>query len=138
MRFHPYLTFDGSCAEAFAFYQEVFGGPLDVITMAEAPDGVPEGGDPDLVMHASLTTDGGATLLGSDRRDGDLAGPVHGMFVFAELPTREEAHRVFDELAERGSVHTPIGETFFSPAYGICNDRFGIAWMVLAETVPGG
>ena len=37
MRFHPYLTFDGNCAAAFARYQEIFGGPLDVLTMAEAP-----------------------------------------------------------------------------------------------------
>ena len=65
MHFHPYLTFTGNCAEAFAFYQEVFGGPLDLLTMAEAPGGPPpEGMDPDAVMHASLTTEGGALAHG--------------------------------------------------------------------------
>ena len=38
MHFHPYLTFNGTCAEAFTRYQEIFGGPLDLLTMAEAPD----------------------------------------------------------------------------------------------------
>jgi PhnB protein len=27
----------------------------------------------------------------------------------------------------------PIGATFFSPAFGMCIDRFGIPWMVLAD-----
>ena len=55
-----YLTFTGNYAEAFTRYQEIFGGPLDLLTMAEAPGGAPEGTDPDVVMHASLTTEGGA------------------------------------------------------------------------------
>ena len=137
MHFHPYLTFDGNCAEAFARYQEVFGGPLDVLTMAEAPDGPPEGLDPDLVMHAALTTDGGALLMGADQPTGERSGAVHGMCVNVELPTKEEAHRVFDELAEGGTVQMPIGETFFSHAFGMCVDRFGTPWMVMAGTFPG-
>jgi PhnB protein len=137
MRFHPYLTFDGNCAAAFARYQEIFGGPLDVLTMAEAPDGAPAGVDPDLVMHAALTTDGGALLMGADHPTGELTSPVHGMCVNVELPTKEEAHRVFDDLAEGGTVQMPMGETFFSHAFGTCVDRFGTPWMVMAGTFPG-
>ena len=137
MRFHPYLTFDGNCAAAFARYQEIFGGPLDVLTMAEAPDGVPEGVDPDLVMHAALTTDGGALLMGADHPTGELTSPVHGMCVNVELPTKEEAHRVFDDLAEGGTVQMPMAETFFSHAFGMCVDRFGTPWMVMAGSMPG-
>jgi PhnB protein len=136
MHFHPYLTFNGNGADAFTFYQDVFGGPLDVLTMAEAPGGAPDGVDPELVMHAALTTDGGALLMGADHPTGDL-GPVHGMCVNVELPTKEEAHRVFDELSEGGTVQMPIGETFFSHAFGMCTDRFGTPWMVMAGTQPG-
>ena len=137
MHFHPYLTFDGACAEAFAWYQEIFGGPLDVLTMAEAPDGAPDGVDPDLVMHAALRTDAGGLLMGADHPAGEPVGPVHGMCVNVELPTKEEAHRVFDELAEGGTVQMPMGETFFSHAFGMCTDRFGTPWMVMAGTMPG-
>ena len=38
MSFNPYLFFDGDCAEAFAHYQEVFGGDLQVLTQAEVPE----------------------------------------------------------------------------------------------------
>ena len=137
MHFHPYLTFNGNCADAFAFYQEVFGGPLDLLTMADAPGSPPEGMDPDTVMHASLTTDGGALLMGADHPTGQFTGPVHGMCVNVELPTKEEAHRVFDELSEGGTVQMPMGETFFSHAFGMCIDRFGTPWMVMAGTMPG-
>ena len=137
MRFHPYLTFDGNCADAFARYQEIFGGPLDVLTMAEAPDGPPAGLDPELVMHATLTTDGGALLMGADQPTAERTDAVHGMCVNVELPTTEEAHRVFDELAEGGTVQLPMGETFVSHAFGMCVDRFGTPWMVMAGTFPG-
>jgi len=136
MHFHPYLTFNGNCADAFTFYQEVFGGPLDLLTMADAPGGLPEGVDPDTVMHASLTTDGGALLMGADHPTGQFTGPVLGMCVNVELPTKEEAHRVFDELSEGGTVQMPMGETFFSHAFGMCIDRFGTPWMVMAGTMP--
>jgi PhnB protein len=137
MHFHPYLTFNGNCAEAFTRYQAIFGGPLDLMTMAEAPGGAPEGASPDAVLHASLTTDGGAVLLGADHPTGDFPGPVHGMCVNVELPTKEEAHRVFDELSEGGTVQMPMGETFFSHAFGMCIDQFGTPWMVMAGTMPG-
>ena len=137
MHFHPYLTLNGNCAEAFARYQEIFGGPLDLLTMAEAPEGPPPGTDPNLVMHAALTTDGGALLMGADHPTGELTGPVHGICVNVELPTKEEAHRVFDELSEGGTVQMPMAETFFSHAFGMCVDRFGTPWMVMAGTMPG-
>ena len=37
-------------------------------------------------------------------------------------------------LSEGGQVQQPLTETFFSPAFGMVADRFGVSWMVL---VPG-
>ena len=34
---------------------------------------------------------------------------------------------------EGGNVTQPLIETFFSPAFGMCTDRFGTPWMVSAE-----
>jgi PhnB protein len=28
----------------------------------------------------------------------------------------------------------PLGKTFFSPAFGMVNDTFGVLWMVIAES----
>ena len=34
-------------------------------------------------------------------------------------------------LAEGGQVQMPMGKTFFSPAFGMVNDKFGVLWMVM-------
>jgi len=48
-----------------------------------------------------------------------------------------EAKRVFDALSQGGEVQQPIAETFFASAFGMCTDRFGIPWMVMAEPPEG-
>ena len=45
-----------------------------------------------------------------------------------------QARRAFDALSEGGSVQMPLQKTFWSPAYGMVKDRFGVHWMVM---VPG-
>jgi PhnB protein len=130
MAFHPYVFFsDGTCREAFTRYQEIFGGQLDIMTMADAPpDAAMPGAPADAVMHASLTI-GDALLMGSDDPTGD-GGPKIGAAVSYSAPDDAEAKRIFDALAEGGSVTMPFSPTFFSRGFGMCTDRFGVPWMV--------
>ena len=44
-----------------------------------------------------------------------------------------EAARIFDALGDGGEIQMPLGETFFSPAFGMCIDRFGTPWMIMAD-----
>jgi PhnB protein len=44
--------------------------------------------------------------------------------------TPEEAERVFKALAEGGTVHMPIAETFWAHRFGALQDRYGKGWMV--------
>lgn len=129
MSFAPYLFFSGNCREAFTRYHEVLGGELYLMPMSEVPDGseVPEG-SPDLIIHAALNIDG-SFLMASDDPTGD-AGGAKGISVSYVVKDAGEAKRVFDALAEGGEVTAPLSETFFSPMFGMCVDRFGIAWMV--------
>jgi PhnB protein len=133
MAFHAYLFFGGNCREAFTRYQQVFGGDLQVITMKDAPtdEQMPDV-NPDLVLHAALTV-GDSLLMGSDDPMADDFGPVQGMMVTSSVVDAAEANRVFDALAEGGETTQPIIETFFSPAFGMCVDRFGTPWMVVAD-----
>jgi PhnB protein len=131
MAFHPYLFFSGNCREAFTRYQEVFGGELFVMTMGEVPGETPPDADPNLVIHAALTI-GDALLMASDDPTGD-GGPKVGISVSYNSPDPDEVRRVFDALAEGGEVSQPLIETFFSPAFGMCTDRFGIPWMFSAD-----
>jgi PhnB protein len=132
MAFDPYLFFGGNCREAFTRYEEIFGGELQLITMADTPDGEDVPADQaDLILHAALTRDG-RMLMGSDDPTTDDFGPVQGMMVSYSASDADDARTVFDALAEGGSVNQALTETFFSPAFGMCVDRFGTPWMVSA------
>jgi len=45
-----------------------------------------------------------------------------------------EAQRLFTALGEGGQVQMPMTKTFFSPAFGMVADRFGVSWMVLVKS----
>jgi PhnB protein len=139
MTFHPYLFFGGNCRQAFTRYNEIFGGELTVMTMADAPAGEGEvpAGKEDYVIHAAIVG-GDALLMGSDDPMSDDFGPVQGMMVSYSATDADDAKRVFDALAEGGQVNQELIETFFSPAFGMCVDRFGTPWMVSAEPAQEG
>ena len=130
MDFQPYLFFGGNCRDAFTRYEEVFGGELTLITMADTPDAqeVPAE-QADLIIHAALTS-GDTLLMGSDDPTTDDFGPVQGMMVSYAATDADDARRVYDALSEGGQVTQELTETFFSPAFGMCVDRFGTPWMV--------
>ena len=79
-------------------------------------------------------------LMGSDDPTTDDFGPVQGMMVSYSASDADDARTVFEALAEGGSVNQALTETFFSPAFGMCVDRFGTPWMVsaAAEEAPAG
>jgi len=129
-----YRFFSNTCREAMEFYQDVFGGSLDVMTFAQLPpsEAGPEGIDPDLVMHSSLTFPDGGMLMASDDPSGD-GGPVKGVSLHHSAATIEEGERIFARLSEGGEVGMPFEEVFWALRFGDCTDRFGTAWMVSVD-----
>jgi len=129
MAFRPYLFFGGNCREAFTRYKEIFGGELSIVTPKDMPADQPaEQGD--WVMHAALTI-GDELLVASDDPMTEHFGPVQGMMVNYDAPDVSEAKRVFDALADGGTVSQELMPTFFSVAFGMCTDRFGTPWMIV-------
>jgi PhnB protein len=130
MAFRPYLFFGGNCRDAFTRYKEVFGGELHLLTMSDVPGEEPPPGAGDMIIHAALTI-GEDVLMGSDDPMNESFGPVQGMMVSYDAADDGEAKRVFDALAEGGSVNQELTPTFFSTAFGMCVDRYGTPWMVV-------
>lgn len=133
MSFQPYLFFGGNCREAFTRYQEIFGGELVLLTMADMPsEEPPPSATADFIMHAALKV-GDQLLMASDDPTTDDFGPVTGMMLYFGTAEPAEAQRVWDALAEGGTATMPMTPTSWSPLYGMCTDRFGTPWMVSAE-----
>ena len=130
MELNPYLLFSGNCAEAFKFYERLLGGRIVMMqTHGETPAKDHVSPDwRDKVIHVRLEV-GDQALMGSDAPPEHFAKP-QGFSVSISVASPDEARRIFAGLAENGTVTMPFGETFWSPAFGMTVDRFGIPWMV--------
>jgi PhnB protein len=129
----PYLNFNGTCAEAFKFYERVLGGRLEALmTNAESPVANQVPADQrDRVLHARLVV-GDTVLMASDAPPEYYSKP-QGFFVSIQADDAAAGERIFQALAEGGSVTMPFERTFWAERFGMLVDRFGIPWMVNCE-----
>ncbi|MBI1416007.1 MAG: VOC family protein [Limimaricola sp.] len=131
----PYLHFRGQCAEALAFYADVFGGTdLQMMRYGEGPDAQADWAGSQRILHGQVSL-GDGTLMASDYPPGVEGDPQAGFSVMQTAPDVARGQAVFDRLAEGGAVVNPFGPTFFSPGFGMVRDRFGTAWII--STMPG-
>ena len=138
MKVEPYLFFEGRCEEALEFYRKALGAEI-IMKMRYSenpePQQQPEGCgpiSPDAIMHSTFRI-GETNVMASD---GMASGqPVFkGISLSLSPATEAEAQKLFTALSDGGQVQMPLTKTFFSPAFGMVADRFGVSWMVV---VPG-
>ena len=128
-----YLSFNGNCAEAFRFYEEVLGAkPGLLFRYADSPmaDVVPAGWD-NKIMHGSVHI-GNHLLEGADVPPERYEEPK-GFSLSLNARSSQEADELFEKLANGGRVVYPIATTFWSERFGMVVDRFGIPWMINCE-----
>lgn len=135
MRVQAYLNFDGRCEEALEFYKKVLGAEVVVLLrMKDSPEPPPPGTSPpgieNKIMHASFRI-GETELMASDCH---CAGTTtfQGFSLALSVKDGTAAERAFTALAEGGQVQMPLTRTFFSPSFGVVNDRFGVSWSIMA------
>jgi PhnB protein len=132
MNINTYLAFNGNCEDAFKFYEKCLGGKAELMKYGNSPiadQTSPD--DKDKVMHARLEV-GDQAIMGADSPKGMFNGN-HGFSVSIGVADPAEAERIWKGLSEGATVHMPLGKTFWSPAFGMLVDRFGIPWMVNCE-----
>ena len=133
MQVQPYLFFDGRCEEALEFYRAKLGAKVEMLMRyKESPEPTPGKAPPgDKVMHSSFSI-GDTSIMASD---GNCAGKPNFQGFSLSLNAADEAaaKRLFAALSDGGQVQMPLARTFFSPAFGMVADRFGVSWMVIAQ-----
>ncbi|HEX4136428.1 MAG TPA: hypothetical protein VHY84_17585 [Bryobacteraceae bacterium] len=73
---------------------------------------------------------------GSDSPPGQYQKP-QGFALQFNLSDPAEAERVFEALAENGTVRMPLQQTFWALRFGELIDQFGIPWMINCENPTG-
>jgi len=137
MQVQPYLFFNGRCEEAINFYKAELGAEvLALMRFKECPDKPPPGtippGSDDKIMHACMKIGDTEVMASDGMADGKLE--FKGITLSIQVKSETEADRVFNALGKGGQVKMPIGKTFFSPRFGMLQDRFGVSWMIV--TMP--
>lgn len=143
MKVQSYLSFEGRCDEAIAFYKKALGAEVvQLMRYSEAPaGGGPEGNaetgcaggmpGPDKVMHSVLRV-GQTELMLSD---GSCSGHAEFKGIMLSLSAGNDAdvRKWFDALADGGQVIQPLTPTFFTTSFGMLSDRFGVGWLLVAD-----
>jgi PhnB protein len=125
---NPYIQFRDTARQAMEFYQEVFGGDLNVSTFGQYGDPGQPGADG--VMHANLTTPSGYTLMAADTPPGMDYSPGTNIAISLSGDDADELRGRFARLADGGSVSVPLEKQMWGDEFGMCTDKFGIGWMV--------
>lgn len=130
MQLNPHLTFNGQCEAAFRFYEKCLGGKIVVMmTWGESPmaDQAPLASR-GKIIHATLAFNG-HRLTGGDVFPESYEKP-QGFSVFLNITTGEEAERIFNALAQNGTVQVPLQQTFWAQRFGMLVDQFGTPWLI--------
>jgi hypothetical protein len=71
-------------------------------------------------------------LMGSDALEGFGRPFARGTDLHISLVAEDkaEADRAFEALSSGGKVEMPIANAPWGPYFGMCEDRFGVKWMV--------
>jgi PhnB protein len=136
MQVQAYLNFDGRCEEALEFYRKALGAEVTMLMRyKECPEPPPPGmvapGSDNKVLHASFRI-GETTLMAADCHCQEKPS-FQGFSLSITAANEAQADRLFAALGDGGKVKMPLGKTFFSPRFGMVEDRFGIGWMIIVE-----
>ena len=130
MQLNPYLFYNDNCEAAFKYYEKVLGAKIETMVRAEeAPADMPS--TPERrkkIMYGQISIDG-QVLMASDAPPERFHKP-QGFSVSLTVTDPADAERKFKALSDGGSVNMPFGKTFFAKGFGMCQDQFGIPWMV--------
>ena len=93
---------------------------------AQAPQGWGE-----KIMHGRITL-GDTDLVSGDVQPHEYESPK-GFSILLNMDNPDDGERVFNALAEKGTIQMPIQKTFWAVRYGVVTDQFGIPWEINCE-----
>lgn len=85
-----------------------------------------------LVSHASIKV-GEADMMFSDNFPGTETQIGDHVTICLTTENAEKSTAIFHSLEQDGEVKMPLQETFFSPAFGIVKDKFGVTFQIFTE-----
>jgi PhnB protein len=134
MKVDIYINYQGSCEQAFRFYEQHLGGKISfTMRHSEGPD---KGRFPaewqNKILHGQLEL-GNVAIMGADV---PTAEPMRSAYVSLSVDSDEEADRIYAVLSEGGEIFMKMEETFYASRFAMFRDRFGTSWMLQHSRKP--
>lgn len=128
---NPYIAYKGNCREAIEFYKSALDAEVVFVqTVGQSP--MSNMGPPENIMHCTIKV-GGSTIMMCDDPRPDGAAADGNISLAIGLNDPALAKKLFDNLAEGGSVIMPLTKTYWAEAFGMLTDKFGVKWMVNSD-----
>ena len=89
----------------------------------------------DKILHATPDNPGTTFYRGADAFPGQYERPK-GFYIVINIADPMDAERIFNKLAENGTVQMPMTKTFWSVSFGVLIDQFAIPWEINCEQAP--
>lgn len=126
----PHLNFRGDARAALEFYHSVFGGRLMVLSnedghSVETPEEAQQ------VKFGQVVGESGFQVMAYDipasisYDQGDKS-----LFVSVRGDSTEEITELWGGLVKGSTIIEDLAPSFFSPAYGMLKDAFGVVWVL--------
>ena len=128
-KLNPYLSFKDNTREAMEFYRTVFGGKLQSNTFKEF-NASQDPSEDNLIMHSQLEAENGITIMASDTPNRMEYRPGNNMSMSLSGDNEAELKGYFEKLAAGGTVTMPLEKAIWGDSFGMCTDKFGVAWLV--------
>jgi PhnB protein len=137
VRTTTHVNFRGQAREALTFYRSVFGGEIQIATYhdthaVEQPD---QAGH---VAFGRVDAPNGFTIMAYDVQPSKDYDPgINAFYITLEGSDGDEIQPLWDALTRSAKrIFTPLASAPFAPLYGVLTDRYGITWIVVADTAP--
>jgi len=137
VKFTPFIMLDGQANEAIRYYEQALGAQVVFKqTFGEIPD---EGGTSPMteemkarIAHSVMVA-GESELFVSDSEPSQPLERGDQVNICLTVKEVSEAERIYDALRTEGKVLLPLQPLYFSPAYGMVTDRFGVTFQIFTE-----
>jgi len=134
LNINAYLHFMGKTEEAMNFYRSILGGEFTVFGRFRDVPGAenmnPE--DQKKIMHISLTTKNGTVIMATDSLEsmGQQVSFGNNVHLCIQAESETEVDKLFIALSAGGKVEMPVNKTFWGAYFGMCQDKYGVQWMI--------
>lgn len=136
LQVNPLIALDGVAEEAISFYETALQAKvLFKQSFGEMP-GMAESMTEEVkkrVSHSVLKLGEDTEMYVSDIFPGEPHHAGNQVTVCITSSTAEYSKRLYEALLPGGQVDLPMQQTYFSPAYGVVTDQFGVTFHLFTK-----